>query len=178
MRLRFVSFLAVAFGLTCLSANAQFLQVGVKGGIPLNDGFTGTLNGTTNRYIIGPEVELHLPLNLGVEVDALYRHYVFQGQGAGEWQFPVLLKYRFKGVPLIRPFVDGGLVFNHVSDIAKVTSNQTSPGFAVGAGLDFHVLLLHITPEFRYVRIADQNYQTPLISSNQNQAQFLVGFTF
>lgn len=178
MRFRFLSILALASGLSCLSANAQFLQVGVKAGVPVNDGFTGTLNGTTNRYIIGPEAEVHLPFNLGVEVDALYRHYVVEGQGASEWQFPILLKYRFKGVPLIRPFVDGGLVFNHVSDISFATSNQTSPGFAVGAGLDFHVLFLHITPEFRYVRIADQNYQTPQLSSNQNQAQLLVGFTF
>ena len=51
----------------------------------------------------------------------------------------------------------------------------------MGAGVDFHALILHITPEFRYVRWADQNYRfqyAASLASNQNQAEFLVGFTF
>jgi outer membrane protein with beta-barrel domain len=182
MRFRFVSALIFALGISALPAGAQFLSVGVKAGVPLNDGFdagsAGSTTAITNRYLIGAEIEVGLPFHFAVEGDALYRHYVIFGKGAGEWQFPILLKYRFKGVPLVRPFIDAGLVFNHVSDIPNLTANNSSPGFAIGGGLDFHVLLLHLTPEFRYVRISDQNYANPLVTSNQNQAQFLVGFTF
>ncbi|HLH01300.1 MAG TPA: outer membrane beta-barrel protein [Bryobacteraceae bacterium] len=185
MRFRFVSIFVFALGLASLPASAQFLNVGVKAGVPLNDGFNITpykdfaTNTVTNPYIIGPEVGVNLPFHLGIEFDALYRHYRFLGQSGSEWQFPLLLKYRFKGVPLVRPFVDAGPVFNHVSDIPFFTQNQNSPGFAVGGGLDFHFLLLHVTPEFRYVRIADTNYFVDSgRKSNQNQAQFLVGFTF
>ena len=183
MRFRFVSALIFAFGLSALPAGAQFLSVGVKAGIPLNDAFERVANNTlftstTNRYIIGPQVELRLPFHLGVEGDALYRHYVVDGQGASEWQFPILLKYHFKGVALVHPFIDAGPVFNHVSDIPNFTSNPSSAGFAIGGGLDFRALIIHITPEFRYVHIADRNYSASSFHSNQNQAQFLVGFTF
>src|SRR5579884_2471507 len=178
MRFRFLGTLFLTLGIWSLPASAQFLSVGIKAGVPLNDAFNGQISTTTNRYIIGPQAEVHLPFGLGVEADALYRHYAIAGQGASEWQFPILLKYRFKGVPLVRPFVDAGPVFNHVSDISLITPNQSSAGFAIGGGLDFHVLFLHLTPEIRYVRIADQNYKSALVSSNQNQAQFLVGFTF
>ncbi len=171
-----------------VSAFGQLISVGVKAGVPLNDAYVGTVSASrlsypppsTDRYLIGPEVELRLPFHLGVEADALYRHYALSGNGVSEWDFPILLKYRFKGVPLVHPFVDAGPVFNHVSEINLFTPNQSSAGFAVGAGLDFHALILHITPEFRYVRWADQNYKFTGVSlaSNQNQAQFLVGLTF
>ena len=180
MRFRLVALLAVALGLSSVPAGAQFLSVGLKAGVPLNDAFSndGFPGSDTKRYIIGPEVEVRLPFRLGVEFDALYRRYSVSGTSASEWQFPILLKYHFKGVPLVHPFVDGGPVFNHVSDIGFATRNLSSAGFALGAGLDFRVLLLHITPEFRYVRMADANYGYLNFNQNQNQAQFLVGFTF
>ncbi len=171
------------------SAFGQFVQFGVKAGLPLNDAYQGTPNigslsssiSSTGRYIIGPEVELALPFHLGVEADALYRHYTLTGNGVSEWEFPILLKYRFKGIPLVHPFADAGPIFNHVSEISFATPNQSSAGFAIGAGLDFHALILHITPEFRYVRWANQNFQfaaPSTLASDQNQAQFLVGLTF
>jgi hypothetical protein len=187
MSFRFVSVLFLAAGLSSLPASAQFLSVGVKAGVPLNDAFdngdVGNLfSTTTNRYIIGPQVEIRLPFHFGVEGDALYRHYVVSGKGASEWQFPILLKYHFHGASVIHPFIDGGPVFNHVSEIANLTSNQMSPGIAVGAGLDFKALFVHVTPEFRYVWMADKNYSFEALGSslgsNQNQAQFLVGFSF
>src|SRR6266568_8126524 len=60
---------------------AQPISFGVKVGVPLTD-FIDTVNGsrtsvttTTNRYIVGPTVELRLPAGFGVEADALYRHF-------------------------------------------------------------------------------------------------------
>ncbi len=172
------------------SAFGQLLSVGIKGGLPLNDGFVDTgANGpylspssTTNRYIIGPEVEIRLPFRLGIEADALYRHYRLAGTGASQWDFPILLKYHFKGVPLLHPFVDAGPIFNHVTNISLVTPNQSTAGVAIGAGIDFHALLIHLEPELRYVRWGSENYnfsqENANLASNQNQFEFLVGLTF
>ena len=183
---RLLSVALLALGFTCLPAWGQFLSVGIKAGVPLNDVFvnggTGNLSGVTNRLIIGPEAEVRLPFHLGIEVDALYRHYSLGGNSTNEWDFPVLLKYRFRGVALVHPYVEAGGIFNHVSDIANVTSNSSVAGFVIGGGVDIHPLLVHITPEFRYVHWGSVNYNFAALSSalasNQNQAQFLVGLTF
>ncbi len=186
MSYRFLGALFFALGLTSLPAYGQLFSLGIKAGIPLNDvyvnGGSGDLSGITNRFIIGPEAELRLPFHLGVEVDALYRHYSLGGSGTSEWDFPILLKYNFKGVPLLHPFVDAGAIFNHVSNINLVTANQSSAALAVGGGLDVHALLLHVTPEIRYIHWGSANYNFAALgsqlASNQNQVQFLVGFTF
>lgn len=189
MKPRLLSIFCLAIGISSLPVRAQSLSVGVKAGIPLNDAFTDSNNGSpfsptaiTNRYIIGPQVELRLPFHLGVEADALYRHFVVNGDGASQWEFPILLKYHFKGVPLVHPFVDAGPIFNHVSDIRLATPNQSTAGLALGGGLDFHALIFHLTPEVRYVRWGSQNYNlgslNSSLASNQNQVEFLVGFTF
>jgi outer membrane protein with beta-barrel domain len=176
----------LALGFASLPAFGQFLSVGIKAGVPLNDVFvnsgSGDLIGNTNRFIIGPEAEVRLPFHLGIEVDALYRHYSLGGNSTNEWDFPVLLKYRFKGVPLVRPYVEAGPIFNHVSDIIHVTSNSSTGGFAIGAGVDIHPVLIHITPEIRYVHWGSENYNFAALgsalASNQNQTLFLVGLTF
>ncbi len=186
MNYRRLGMAVLVLGLSSVPAFGQFISVGIKGGVPLNDAFTnggsGDLNGFTNRYVIGPMVEIRLPFHLGVEVDALYRHYNLSGSPTSEWDFPVLLKYRFKGVPLLHPYVDAGPIFNHVSNISQVTLNESTAGVAVGAGIDIHAILIHITPEFRYIHWGSQNYNFAALASslgsNQNQAQFLVGLTF
>lgn len=173
-------------GLSGMPAFGQFFSVGVEGGVPLNDVYvnsgSGDLTANTNRFIVGPKVELGLPFHLGVEFDALYRHYSFSGSGVSEWDFPLLLKYHFRGVPLVHPFVDAGPIFNHVSNITGVTPNQSTAGVSIGAGIDFHALLVHVEPEFRYVRWGSQNFNYSSVGSglgsNQNQAEFLVGLTF
>jgi opacity protein-like surface antigen len=57
---------------------------------------------------------------------------------------------------------------------------KTTTGFVVGAGLDVHVLVIHISPEVRYTRWGAQHFLSPNggLQSNQNQAEFLVGITF
>jgi hypothetical protein len=170
-----------------LPALAQ-LSVGVKAGVPLNDVYVNAGQGqfprfgTTDRFLIGPEVDLNLPFHLGVEADVLYRRYSLGGSGVNEWDFPILLKYRFQSIPVLHPFADAGPIFNHVSEIQSVTSNVSAPGVVFGAGVDFHALFLHIKPEFRYIRWIDANHNfAPLnssLASNQNQAEFLLGVTF
>ena len=53
---------------------AQPVSFGVKAGLPLTDfidtvsGSRTTVTSVTNRYIVGPTIELRLPFGFGVEV--------------------------------------------------------------------------------------------------------------
>jgi len=54
-------------------------------------------------------------------------------------------------------------------------------GFVMGAGLDLKILLIHVSPELRYTRWGASHFvdsANNLVNSKQNQAEFLVGFTF
>lgn len=187
MSLRLLRALICALGISSLPAFGQFVSAGLKAGVPLNDGYqynccapVNPPSVTTSRYIIGPEIELRLPFHLGVEGDALYRHYSVSGSGLSQWEFPLLLKYRFGGIPLLHPFADAGPIFNYNSSLTNYTVKSSNTGFVLGAGIDFHALLIHITPEFRYIHWSQPGSpsNSVTISNNQNQAEFLVGLTF
>jgi hypothetical protein len=159
---------------------------------------------------VGGTAELRLPFSLAVEFDALYRHLHYTGSGnlvdvfttskttAGNWEFPLLLKYRFH-FPVVRPFVDGGVAWDTLTGVTQTVSQispiplpssststppelkqNTTAGVVFGAGVDIHAIFLHISPEFRFTRWTSAQISHPagLIHSNQNQAEFLVGFTF
>ena len=184
---------------------AQPFSAGIKAGVPLSDFVNTTQSGTfaytsqTQRYIVGGTVELHLPLGFAVEFDALYRHLQYSAAGniegffttskttASNWEFPLLLKYRF-AFPVVRPYVDGGVAWDALSGVSQTVESGSSPfamknngatGFVLGGGIDIHAAFLHISPELRYTRW----FTAPItdvagLQSNQNQAEFLVGFTF
>lgn len=187
----------------------QLFSAGVKAGVPLTDFFNTvqsqqfSFNTNTSRYIIGPTAELHLPFGFGIEVDALYRHMSYTSSGvvgvavaatnfdSGNWEFPVLAKYRFK-MPVARPFIDAGVAWNTLSGISQsfsqsvanenltVVKKNTTAGFVMGGGVDLHVIRIHIMPEIRYTRWGSTQVIDPttLVKSNQNQAEFLLGITF
>lgn len=206
-------------------AGAQPFSFGVRGGLPLTDFFNTVSSdnygyfSSTNRYIIGPTAELHLPFGLGIEFDVLYRHLDYSGAvnaagvlvnsstDSGSWEFPLLVKYRFKA-PLLQPFIDGGVAWDTLSGVSQTitetaiatgvvsSSSNSSPaelahstvnGIVLGGGIDIHVPLIHVSPEIRYTHWNSQQFQTPStvpvtpgtsIGSNQNQVEFLVGITF
>jgi opacity protein-like surface antigen len=200
--------------LSFVAAFAQPFSFGIKGGLPMTDFVNAassqnfTTSAYTNRYIVGPTAELHLPFGLGVEFDVLYRHFGYSGFGllpglirpvqsnttSSAWEFPLLAKYRFKG-PLFRPFVDAGVSWDKLSGLTQtVTSTissvtngnvpelnkSTSRGFVLGGGVDVKILVIHISPEIRYTHWGSAHFVDPagFISSKQNQAEFLVGITF
>jgi opacity protein-like surface antigen len=188
-------------------ACCQVFSFGIRGGVPLTD-FASTVqnqnftfNTTTGRYVIGPTAELRLPFGLGVEVDALYRHMSYTGSGlagsiigsslnSGDWEFPVLGKYRFPG-KIARPYVDAGVAFDKLMGVTQsvkqsvasgnpvIVNKDSTVGFVVGAGLDLH-FVIHISPEIRFTRWGSQQFIDPtgLLHSNQNQAEVLLGITF
>jgi opacity protein-like surface antigen len=116
------------------------------------------------------------------------------------WEFPLLAKYRF-GAKIVRPYVEGGVAWDTLQGLKQTiltkvlasgsttTSSTSSPselnkntttGFVIGAGVDIHALVIHITPELRYTRWGAKQFLDPngLLQSNQNQAEFLVGIVF
>lgn len=187
---------------------AQPFSAGIKGGIPLTDFVDAAGNqsfnytASTQRYIIGGVAELRLPAGFGVEFDALYRHLSYTGSGslanvlttssasASNWEFPLLLKYRFH-FPVVRPYVDAGAAWDTLTGfkqtVTGVTNSElsdlkqnTTMGFVLGAGVDIHAVFLHISPEIRFTRWNSAQISDPngLLHSNQNQGEFLVGVTF
>ena len=171
------------------AAYAQPVVAGLKIGVPFSDAFQNSgfpsitaLTASSNAYTLGPFVEVRLPLNLSLEADALYRGLKFTNitgtATTGVWDFPVVAKYKFLKGP-IRPYVEGGLDFSHLSDVKNfVTANHTSNfGVALGAGVEIRALVMRISPEIRWEGDALQNF-TGTVNSNRNQLAFLVGIGF
>jgi opacity protein-like surface antigen len=185
-------FLQTFFGLFVASvlASAQPFGGGLKIGVPVTDALNVTASGagyveSTNRYIVGPYVEVRLPGRFSVEFDALYRSFDFSSRSTstsvGLWEFPLLAKYKLLPGP-IKPYVEGGLVLSHLTGVKDVVElNHTSNyGITLGAGVEIHALVLRISPEVRYEGFAFQNFSSPgdFLHSNRNQALIMVGIGF
>jgi len=98
----------------------QSLSVGAVGGARVTDDLSGAgATSVSKRYVVGPALDIDLPLGLGVEVDALYRREGFQSsfsnafigvsseERANSWEFPILPKYKLP-IPLAKPFLEAG----------------------------------------------------------------------
>jgi hypothetical protein len=198
---------------------AQPVSFGVEGGVPITDAFD-TFKGisasyatNTHRYLVGPAFQIHLPLRLTFEVDALYKRLGYQYNAltptartfastvANSWEFPLLVKYEIVPGP-IRPFVDIGISFRHISGVKEirqvintttgaigVTTNTdprefhkaTDEGLVFGGGVAFKLGRVRIGPELRYTRWGSENFRDPigsLLHTNKNQGDFLLGILF
>jgi hypothetical protein len=195
------------------AALAQPFSAGLKAGLPLTD-FLNEVQGSsttnTNHYLFGPEVEVRLPFGLGIEFDALYRHFSYTNVigsaenavtsigSSGNWEFPLVVKYRFPS-KIVRPYLEAGVAWDTLQGLKNtVTSgictigactgpapappaatSQSTLGVVLGGGLDIHAFVIHITPELRFTRWAQQYFNlSGVLNSGKNQAEFLVGFTF
>jgi opacity protein-like surface antigen len=169
-----------------LTCAGQILSIGVKAGLPFTDAFNSFTSGSyrsfsdSKNYIVGPMVELHLPLGLSAEANALYRPLNFATNSSSSnyssWEFPILAKYRFP-FPLIKPYVEAGPSFRTVGGF--LGSNLSNSGFTAGVGIELRLSRLRIGPEIRYTHWgADASAAQAVFNSNQNQGEFLVGFSF
>jgi|SRR5579863_1535476 len=184
------------------AAMAQPFSVGIVAGVPLTDGLSDvTQSGVdvisrtysnSKLYIVGAMLEVRLPLGLGIEADGLYRpvnsamdlqvvpgpvyHY---SENVATWEFPILGKYRFKFLPILKPFVEAGPSFRTIGSGLSWVSRK---GISAGAGVEIKVLKLRIVPEIRYTHWGSDAAPTAqsgfLPPSKQDQAEFLVGFSF
>lgn len=191
-------------GIFCaISVNAQIFSAGVVGGAPFTDVVSAAnqnnvaIVSQSSNFTAGPSVQIGLPLNLRVEVDALYRPYNFMvatalpsitnyNVSAMDWSFPFLLQYRFRThLPLVRPFVEIGESFDHLGDLSAVAKNitsgpgtlirQTNNGFVLGGGVDVKVPFIRFSGELRYIHQGAPDFQA---ISNVNQAEVLFGVRF
>jgi hypothetical protein len=185
---------------TSLCDGQHLLSFGIKGGVPVTDAFSDHTStavdvithsfSSSKNYVVGPMIELRLPLGLSVEADALYRPLdlttdtrvvpqppIHFSSDLSSWEFPILGKYRFLHVPVLSPYVEAGPIFRAVGASGSYLSNQ---GFAIGGGVDIKLVLLRVSPEIRYSRWGKDATVTGFLAapSNINQAEFLIGVSF
>jgi len=178
----------------------QHITIGVKSGIPLTDAFSDqTTNGVdtivhsfseSKDFVIGPVIELGLPLGFAVEADALYRPlnltvdhtivpqpFTRSATDITSWEFPILGKYYFFHTPGLHPYVEAGPIFRAVGSQASYLSNS---GVALGGGVNIQIWKIRIMPELRYSHWGHDSASTVLSTfpSNLNQAEFLIGIGF
>src|SRR5580700_8318962 len=148
-------------------AEAQPLGIGLKVGSTLTNAVTSVETASPpNRHtlIIGPYLEMRLPLGLSIEADALYYPGLFTNAtgGGSLWQFPVLLKF---GIPLgpIKPYIEGGPAFSHLSDVKTVLDilHTNNYGITLGAGIEIKIKAFRISPEVRYNGVVWDSVKSP-----------------
>lgn len=184
--MRFVLGIAAALLITPVSFG-QSLAIGAIGGEMLtNDLSTSWVSGVSTRYAVGPELDIGLPLGLGFEVDALYRHENYQVPAfsslvynRNSWEFPLLVKERL-GLPLVKPFVEAGYAPRTLS---QGFSSGTSHGIVLGGGVELGVGRLRVAPAIRYTRWNNGPAllvfaNGPTIYLTQNQVDVLVGLSW
>ncbi len=197
-------FLLVMF--CAISASAQGISLGILGGAPFTDVVNATNRNNidyvakSTNFTVGPSLRIDLPLNLRFEVDALYRPYAFDAVStvqpplatsiapvhvsASQWRFPFLAQYRFKA-PLVAPFVEAGVSFDHLANISSAAKNITSgpgtliqeshAGVVLGGGVDVKIPFVRISGELRYTHQGSADFEA---ISKLNQAEFLLGIHF
>lgn len=178
--------------------SAQAFSVGILGGAPFEDVVQKvTTSGIqfvpkTPNFVVGPSVRIGLPAHFRLEADALYRPYDFSQSGAvvaanvtaSQWRFPLLLQYEIH-TPVIKPFIEGGLSWDHLSNISTAAKNITSgPGTLVhqsnasvvlGGGVDIKIGFVRVSGELRWSHLGSADFQA---ISKVNQAEALVGLHF
>jgi hypothetical protein len=191
--------------LFAVSAGAETFSFGVLGGAPFTD-VVNSVNQNSVSYVanssnftVGPTFQVNLPLSLRFEVDALYRPYSFAARYVGpilagpnttplstvttastsEWRFPFLLQYRFH-TPIVKPFLEVGVSFNHLADISAEAQNfgpinQSNAGVVIGGGVDVKIPFVRLSGEFRYTHQGSEYFEG---LSNVNQAEVLFGLHF
>ncbi len=189
-----------------IPASAESISVGIVGGAPFTDVVNANNQNSlaflpkSTNFTIGPSFQVNLPLSLRLEVDALYRPYSFSATSTvqpplatsigpinvsgTQWSFPIVAQYRFN-TPVVKPFVEGGLSFDHLSNLSAAAKNITSgpgtlvqqshAGVVLGGGVDVKIPFVRISGELRYTHQGSADFQA---ISNLNQAEVLVGVHF
>ncbi len=130
-------------------------------------------------------LEVHLPMGISVEGDALYRplHLTSTFANVGHnatvnsWELPVLVKYHLK-FPIVKPFIEAGPSFRHVSEFSGDSPHLSAKGVAAGVGVEVKALFVRVAPEFRYTHWGSDSNVSTFANSHSNQLEFLLGISF
>jgi hypothetical protein len=202
--------LLLLFLATAALAYPQWLSFGVKGGVPVTDTFKVARSpnlsylSKTDRWTLGPMLEVRLPFGIGIEANALYGRMSYESESelgaartkANGFRFPFLLKKRF-GEGSVKPYLGAGPTFERLYGISQVTRfftgspsatndpeelrKRSNTGGTVEAGIEFNVLGAKIAPEIRFTRWGSHTFLSTaqnLLKFNRNQAEFLLGISF
>jgi hypothetical protein len=192
--------------LTVLISVPSFGEVfsyGAVVGTPLTDVTqTTTIAGlaylsNSTLFTIGPTLQINLPAGLRVEVDALYRPVAYQiatsallgsvtaNVSASQFRFPVLVQRHIGKIPLVKPYAEAGLSFDHLANLSQAVKllptqagaivQTTHAGLVLGFGADIKVPFVRISPEIRYTRQFSSDFSG---ISELNQVEVLVGIRF
>ena len=188
---------------------AQTVRFGVRGGLPISVSLSANrpYNASTQRYVIGPMVEISLPYGFAAGADFLLQAATVGVAAATSratvrrWEFPVLLTYHTRSLPA-HPFVRAGLSFNRVFDVGGATECGRGPfgeqfyclggsnlvelrhrgthGPVVAGGLQWRFHRIRIESEVRVTRWIDRNFGVwdSAVRSNLSEIEILVGVTF
>ena len=158
---------------------SQRLSIGAVGGLRLTgDPQTYYDNSNSKPYLVGPMIEVRLPLNFALEADALYSRlgntFYFPGIAresttrtiANSWEFPLLAQYRLP-VSRVHPYLSLGVAPRNAggrintiqygyyqSDVtfSSVDWHAHDHAFVLGGGIDVEFWHIRISPQIRYVR--------------------------
>ena len=218
--MRFVQALAVALCACTAPILAQSgpfgISIGIAGGMPISSivknstapqsesladfllGFAsieGTYTGP-REFLVGPTLEVRLPLHLSIEADGLYRPVTVRVAGGpfvsafpngvalieladksyDSWEIPIVVKYRFP-MRHVQPFIEAGPSLRVLdSPLNQWFSNQ---GVVAGAGVDLRMKRLRTGPEVRVVHWGDDAtaFRHPY-NSIRNQVELLLDLSF
>jgi len=142
-------------------------------------------------YVVGPTIEFYVTRKLSVSLDALYKPLHYEAgasfkpepnpDGSWEvigyapatvvtWQFPVLLRYKFRS-RRVNPFVEGGPSFRTAGNLNR--SNPSHVGVSAGAGVEFRWGRFALTPSARYTRWAREDI-VGIVYTRPDQVEFLL----
>lgn len=189
----------------------HYVSLGIKGGVPFTNPFELERIGivaplrcgnfspyaacspvfqyydASRTYLIGPAVEVRLPLNLSIEADALYhplnlleppslKLVLPSFNTSDSWEFPIVGKYRFP-IPFASPYLEAGPTFRALS--SPLNRYLSSAGMVAGIGVDAKLWTLHLSPEVRFLHWGNDSGDIyPFSASKRNQAEFLVGLAY
>jgi hypothetical protein len=171
MRYSILLFLVAA----TLAAQDELPDFGVKAGLPVSS----TAGESAFRWTAGFTGEVHLFWRFSFEGDALIRKYSLSNVKMTDWDFPMLLKYRFQ-TGRFRPFLEGGYSLSYESREAyggggeHITTYRYDTGPVAGVGLEFKRGRLRLEPELRFTLL----YQAGVSGSNGVLLTPLVGLRF
>ncbi len=151
-------------------AAAQPIGIGVKLGVTLTSAISSVQAASVPdaaTFIVGPYIELRLPVGFSVEGEALYFPSLYSNAvgGGSVWQFPILAKYSlFSGGP-VQPFVEAGPAYSHLSDVKTLPDllHSSNYGLVVGGGRTIQLHKFRFSPEVRYDNIILTNVQSPFL---------------
>lgn len=189
----------LAFAMFANALWSQRITPGIAGGAGLTYSFQSlNLGGSSitelsypqhRDYLVGPSIEVSLFRQIAFEFDAVYRPLNFANSflfadgtehsispaTVVTWEFPLLLKYRFRAAR-VSYVIEGGPSFRTAGNL-----NHTAPsnrGATVGAGVELRPAFVTLAPVLRYTRWAEDRPGPWSGRTAPNQIEFVLGISF